>query len=343
MPDDIVALEFEKPIAELENKIGELQSCAASEHMDFSDEIRTLEEKCEQLKRQIYGALTPWQRVLIARHPQRPYTADYIKSLCTNFIELHGDRSFSDDASIVGGLALFEGRPVVVIGHQKGRTVQESMRRNFGMPHPEGYRKALRLMKLAEKFKRPVLCFIDTPGAYPGIGAEERGQARAIALNLMEMAALKTPIVCTIIGEGGSGGALAIGIGDRILMCENAWYSVISPEGCAAILFRDATRAPEAAAALKLTAPELKALGIVDEVIPEPQGGAHRDIPAIMQALKTTLATHLAQLMALSNEQLMDKRYEKFRSLGTWRESELEHVAPAGPRRKSKSQKIANT
>jgi len=341
MADEIVALEFEKPIAELENKIGELKSCAASEHMDFSDEIRTLEEKCEQLKSQIYGALTPWQRVLIARHPQRPYTADYIKAICTNFIELHGDRSFSDDASIIGGLALLDGRPVVVIGHQKGRTVQESMRRNFGMPHPEGYRKAMRLMKLAEKFKRPVLCFIDTPGAYPGIGAEERGQARAIALNLMEMAALKTPIICTIVGEGGSGGALAIGIGDRVLMCENSWYSVISPEGCAAILFRDASRASEAAAALKLTAPELKNLGIVDEVIPEPRGGAHRDPQATAQALKAAIMAHLDQLRALSTDQLMSNRYRKFRSLGTWRENELAQASPPSARRKPKGQKIA--
>src|SRR5439155_16833488 len=235
----------------------------------------------------------PWQRVQIARHPQRPYTLDYIKALCTNFIELHGDRTFSDDAALVGGMAFFEDRPVVVIGHKKGRTVQESMRRNFGMPHPEGYRKALRLMKFAEKFKRPVLCFIDTPGAYPGIGAEERGQARAIAVNLLEMAALKTPIICTVIGEGGSGGALAIGIGDRILMCENAWYSVISPEGCAAILFRDAARAPEAAAALKLTAPELKSLGILDDVIPEPVGGAHREPIAVIEATKSDLQKHL--------------------------------------------------
>src|SRR5258708_7807234 len=296
MADEIVPLEFEKPIAELEKKIEELKSCAASEHMDFSNEIRTLEEKCGELKRQIYGQLTPWQRVLIARHPQRPYTLDYIKALCTNFIELHGDRSFSDDASIVGGLAMLEGRPVVVIGHQKGRTVQESMRRNFGMPHPEGYRKALRLMKFAEKFQRPVRCFIDPPGAYPGIGAEERGQARAIALNLFEMAALKVPIICVIIGEGGSGGALAIGMGDRILMCENAWYSVISPEGCAAILFRDATRANEAAAALKLTAPELKAMGIVDEIIPEAQGGMHRDPSVTMNALRNALIKNLDHL-----------------------------------------------
>jgi len=324
MADDIIALEFEKPIAELESKIEELRSCAATEHMDFSEEIRTLEEKCEQLKRQIYGNLTPWQRVLIARHPQRPYTLDYIKALCTNFIELHGDRSFSDDAAIVGGLAFFEGRPVVVLGHQKGRTVQESMRRNFGMPHPEGYRKALRFMKFAEKFKRPVLCFIDTPGAYPGIGAEERGQARAIAVNLREMAALKTPIVCTVIGEGGSGGALAIGIGDRLLMCENSWYSVISPEGCAAILFRDAARAQEAATALKLTAPELKNLGIVDDIIPEPQGGMHRNPEATMAAVRSTIIKNLDQLQSLSTEQLLESRYQKFRCLGTWRDTEAE-------------------
>src|SRR3954468_21770272 len=293
MADDIVGLEFEKPITELELKIQELKSCSASEHLDFTEELKVLEEKCSQLKVQVYGTLTPWQRVMIARHAQRPYTLDYIKALCTDFIELHGDRSFSDDAAMVGGLAMFEHMPVVVLGHQKGRTVQESMHRNFGMPHPEGYRKALRLMKLAEKFKRPVLCFIDTPGAYPGIGAEERGQARAIALNLFEMAALKVPMICTVIGEGGSGGALAIGMGDCILMCENSWYSVISPEGCAAILFRDATRASEAATALKLTAPELKALGIVDEVIPEPTGGAHRDPATLMEAASLIILKHL--------------------------------------------------
>ncbi len=328
MADDIVGLEFEKPISELEKKIEELRSCAASEHLDFSDEIKVLDEKCEQLKVQIYSKLTPWQRVLTARHPQRPYTLDYIRALCTDFIELHGDRTFSEDAALVGGLAMFEGRPVVVLGHQKGRTVQESMRRNFGMPHPEGYRKALRLMKLAEKFKRPVLCFIDTPGAYPGIGAEERGQARAIALNLMKMAALKTAMICTVIGEGGSGGALAIGMGDRILMCENAWYSVISPEGCAAILFRDATRAPEAAKALRLTAPELKALGVIDEIIPESQGGAHRNPAVTAEALRAALLRHLDELQPLSIEQLLESRYQKFRSLGTWRDNELAHVAP---------------
>jgi acetyl-CoA carboxylase carboxyl transferase subunit alpha len=331
MADTPIALEFEKPIAELETKIEELRSCAATEHMDLSDEIRTLEDKCDELKRQIYGNITPWQRVQIARHPQRPYTLDYIKALCTDFMELHGDRTFSDDAAIVGGLALFEGRPVVVIGQQKGRTVQESMRRNFGMPHPEGYRKALRLMKFAEKFKRPVLCFVDTPGAYPGIGAEERGQARAIAINLMEMAALKTPVICTVIGEGGSGGALAIGMGDRILMCENAWYSVISPEGCAAILFRDSSRAQEAAVALKLTAQELKGLGIVDTVIPEAQGGAHHNPGVTFEALRASLLKNLDLLQNLSMEELMETRYQKFRSLGAWRDAEAEKATKRRP------------
>lgn len=331
MAESIIALEFEKPIAELESKIEELRSCAATEHMDFSEEIGTLEQKCDALKRQIYGALTPWQRVMVARHPQRPYALDYIKALCTNFIELHGDRTFSDDGALVGGLAFFEGRPVVVIGHQKGRTVQESMRRNFGMPHPEGYRKALRLMKLAEKFNRPVLCFIDTPGAYPGIGAEERGQARAIAANLMEMAALKTPMLCTVIGEGGSGGALAIGMGDRILMCENAWYSVISPEGCAAILFRDASRAQEAASALKLTAPELKSMGIVDTIIAEAQGGAHRDAAVTFESMRAAFLKHLDQLQGLSTEELLEARYQKYRALGAWREQEAEKAARRRP------------
>jgi acetyl-CoA carboxylase carboxyl transferase subunit alpha len=333
MAAEIIGLEFEKPISELEAKIRELKECSASEHLDFTEELKVLEEKCSQLKSQIYGGLSPWQRVMIARHPQRPYTLDYIHALCSNFIELHGDRSFSDDASLVGGLATFQHMPVIVIGHQKGRTVQESMHRNFGMPHPEGYRKALRLMKMAEKFKWPVLAFIDTPGAYPGIGAEERGQARAIALNLFEMAALKVPMVCTVIGEGGSGGALAIGMGDRILMCENSWYSVISPEGCAAILFRDATRANEAATALKLTAPELKALGIIDEVIPEPMGGAHRDPAALMEAARAIILKHLKELQGQSSEQLLDARYQKFRSLGSWREAEIEKV---GRRRTAK-------
>jgi acetyl-CoA carboxylase carboxyl transferase subunit alpha len=327
MADDIVGLEFEKPITELESKIRELQSCAASEHMDFSDEIKVLEEKLGQLRQQIYGTLTPWQRVMVARHPQRPYTLDYIKAICTDFMELHGDRTFADDPALVGGMAFFDGKPVIVMGHQKGRTVQESMHRNFGMPHPEGYRKALRLMKMAQKFKRPLITFIDTPGAYPGIGAEERGQARAIAENLMEMAALQVPIVCVVIGEGGSGGALAIGVGDRLLMCENAWYSVISPEGCAAILFRDAGRAQDAATALRLTAPELKGMRIIDEIIPEPLGGAHRDGPTVADAMKAAIAQHLKDLEALPTDQLLERRYQRFRSLGAWRETEQEKIA----------------
>jgi acetyl-CoA carboxylase carboxyl transferase subunit alpha len=331
-----IGLDFEQPLVELEDKIEELRSCAASEHLDFKAEIHILEEKCEVLRHQIYDNLTPWQRVGIARHPQRPYTLDYIHALCTDFIELHGDRTFSEDAAMVGGFAFFEGQPVVVLGQQKGRSVQESMRRNFGMPHPEGYRKALRLMKLAEKFRRPVLCFVDTPGAYPGIGAEERGQARAIAVNLIEMAALRTPVICAVIGEGGSGGALAIGMGDRLLMCENAWYSVISPEGCAAILFRDAARAPEAATALKLTAPELQALGIIDEIIPEPPGGAHRNPESVMAKMRAAIKLQLSQLSALSIDQLLENRYRKFRSLGAWRDQETEKVV----RRRPKTQKV---
>ena len=332
MASDFIGLEFERPILELEDKINELRSCAASEHLDFSAEIRVLEEKCEVLRHQIYDNLTPWQRVMIARHPQRPYTLDYIQSLCTDFMELHGDRTFSEDAAMVGGFAFFDGQPVVVLGQQKGRSVQESMRRNFGMPHPEGYRKALRLMKLGEKFRRPVICFIDTPGAYPGIGAEERGQARAIAINLLEMAALRTPVICVVIGEGGSGGALAIGMGDKLLMCENAWYSVISPEGCAAILFRDASRASEAASALKLTAPELRELGVIDDIIPEPAGGAHRKPEVLMEALRASIKTNLAQLSKLPIDQLLENRYKKFRSLGAWRDQEIEKTA----RRRSK-------
>jgi acetyl-CoA carboxylase carboxyl transferase subunit alpha len=334
MADEFIGLDFEQPLIELENKIEELRSCAASEHLDFKSEINILEEKCEVLRHQIYDNLTPWQRVTIARHPQRPYTLDYIHALCTDFIELHGDRTFSEDAAMVGGFAFFEGQPVVVLGQQKGRSVQESMRRNFGMPHPEGYRKALRLMKLAEKFRRPVLCFVDTPGAYPGIGAEERGQARAIAFNLIEMAALRTPVICAMIGEGGSGGALAIGMGDRLLMCENAWYSVISPEGCAAILFRDAARAAEAATALKLTAPELQALGIIDEIIPEPPGGAHRNPESVMTKMRAAIKTHLDQLSALSIDQLLENRYRKFRSLGNWRDQETEKVVRRRPKTK---------
>ncbi|HCJ66960.1 MAG TPA: acetyl-CoA carboxylase carboxyl transferase subunit alpha [Elusimicrobia bacterium] len=311
-------LDFEKPIVELETKINELKSLAAEQKVNFSDEIKVLEEKCEKLKKEIYGNLTAWQKVLLARHPRRPYTLDYIHLLFTDFLELHGDRHFADDQALVGGMAFFENEPIVVIGHQKGRTVQENMERNFGMPHPEGYRKALRLMKLAEKFSRPIISFIDTPGAYPGIGAEERGQAEAIAENLKVMSQLSVPIIVIVIGEGGSGGALAISIGDRILMLENTIYSVISPEGCAAILFRDANKASEAAEVLKLTANDLYKLGIIDEIIPEPLGGAHRDYVTTAESIRKVLKKHLCELRKMPKKQLLDLRYEKFRKIGAF-------------------------
>lgn len=314
----IAVLEFEKPVIELETKINELKSLAALQKVDFSEEIKVLEEKCEKLKKEIFGNLTPWQKVLLARHPRRPYTLDYCRLLFTDFLELHGDRRFADDQAIVGGIAFFENQPVVVLGQQKGRTTQENMERNFGMPHPEGYRKALRLMKSAEKFNRPVISFVDTPGAYPGIGAEERGQAEAIACNLKEMSQLAVPIIVIVIGEGGSGGALAISIGDRILMLENAIYSVISPEGCAAILFRDANKAPEAAEVLKLTANDLYKLGIIDEIISEPLGGAHRDYVTTAESIRKVLRKHLCELKKLPRKQLLNLRYEKFRKIGSF-------------------------
>lgn len=287
-----------------------------------------LEEKKSQT------TLTPWQRVQLARHPKRPYFGDYIPLLFEDFMELHGDRAFADDAALLGGLARLGETSVVIIGHKKGRTLQESLAQNFGMPHPEGYRKALRLMKLAEQFKLPVLAFVDTSGAYPGIGAEERGQAEAIARNLREMAVLQVPIVVTVIGEGGSGGALAIAVGDNILMLENAWYSVISPEGCAAILFHDATKAEMAAKALKLTAEDLKKQGIVDEIIPEPEGGAHNNPEATAANLKESLLRSLKKLMALSPEKLLENRFEKFRKIGDWQESK-----PTPPRQNKKNKK----
>lgn len=313
-------LEFEKPVAELETKINELKHLAVEQKVDFSDEIKVLEEKCEKLKKEIFGNLTPWQKVLLARHPRRPYTLDYIHLLFTDFFELHGDRHYADDQALVGGFAFFENEPVVVIGQQKGRTTQENMERNFGMPHPEGYRKALRLMKLAEKFNRPLISFIDTPGAYPGIGAEERGQAEAIAYNLKEMSTIKVPIIVFVIGEGGSGGALAISIGDRILMLENAIYSVISPEGCAAILYHNASKAPEAAEMLKLTADDLLKLGIIDKIIPEPSGGAHRDYVSTAENIRKFLKETLAELKNIPKEKLPDLRYEKFRKIGFFTE-----------------------
>jgi acetyl-CoA carboxylase carboxyl transferase subunit alpha len=329
--------DFEKPLLDLEEQIHALEKTAqANEGVDIAGEIGALRQRLEELRRDIYGKLSPWQRVQIARHPRRPYTLDYIARICTDFIELHGDRHYADDKAIVGGPAYIDGQPVVVVGHQKGRTLQESMARNFGMPHPEGYRKALRFMRMAAKFGAPIVAFIDTAGAYPGIGAEERGQATAIAENLREMAGFEVPIVCCVIGEGGSGGALAIGVGDRLLMMENAWYSVISPEGCASILYRDAAKAADAARALKITATDLKDLSIVDEIVAEPLGGAHRDMDAAAAALKKAILGHLADLKGFSTEALLEKRYQKYRVLGRFEVEEGKKLK-AAPRRKSKA------
>jgi acetyl-CoA carboxylase carboxyl transferase subunit alpha len=316
MPD---ALEFEQPLLELENRIVALQ--AQDDSPKARDEIAKLEERLERQRHKTYASLTPWQRTQLARHPKRPHSRDFIRLLFDDFVELHGDRLYGDDPAVVGGLARFEGRGVVVIGHQKGRDTREKIARNFGMPHPEGYRKALRLMQLAEKFGKPVLSLIDTPGAYPGIGAEERGQAEAIARNLREMAALRTPIVATVTGEGGSGGALAIGMGNRVLMLEYATYSVISPEGCAAILWGDAAKAPEAAESMKITAPDLRRLGVIDAIVPEPLGGAHRDWEGAAARLRAALRDHLADLAGRSPERLVAERYEKFRRMGAYEEA----------------------
>ncbi|HRY29478.1 MAG TPA: acetyl-CoA carboxylase carboxyltransferase subunit alpha [Elusimicrobiota bacterium] len=322
--------DFEKPVMDLEQQIQELQAIVKQNGVvGITDEIRALQDRCEELKKEIYGGLTPWQRVQIARHPRRPYSLDYIEKIFGEFHELHGDRHFSEDKAIVGGVGFLDEMPVLVVGHQKGRTLQDSMARNFGMPHPEGYRKALRLMRLAARFSLPIVTFIDTAGAYPGIGAEERGQATAIAENLREMAEIPVPIVCCIIGEGGSGGALAIGVGNRLLMLENAWYSVISPEGCASILYRDAAKAPEAARALKLTATDLKELGIIDELVPEPLGGAHRDADVTAANLKAALKKHFEDLLPLSPEKLLDQRYEKFRAIGHFQETQSKSLKPA--------------
>lgn len=315
-------LDFEKPIEELEQKIAELKNLTPSQGVNLEKEVKSLEEKRDLLIQEIFASLTPWQRVQLARHPRRPYTLDYINALFTDFTELHGDRLFAEDTALVSGTAFFDSTAVVVMGQQKGRGVEESMMRNFGMMHPEGYRKALRLMKLAEKFHKPVLTFIDTPGAYPGIGAEERGQAEAIAKNLREMAALATPLISVLIGEGGSGGALGIGVADRILMLENAWYSVISPEGCAAILFRDASKAPEAASALKLTAQDLLSLHVIDEIVPEPLGGAHRNFNLVVEELRKRIRKHLKDLEEVEPKTLLQSRYEKYRRMGEWNEFE---------------------
>jgi len=309
-------LDFEQPIAELEAKIQELRHASHGSAFNIEEEIGKLQEKLKVRTAEIFKALTPWQISQLARHPQRPYTLDYVKLICEEFHELDGDRAYSDDAAIVGGLARIEGKPVVIIGHQKGRDTKSKIKCNFGMPRPEGYRKALRLMKLAERFKLPLLTFIDTPGAYPGVGAEERGQSEAIARNLLEMAELRIPIVCTVIGEGGSGGALAIGVGDRTLMLEYGTYSVISPEGCASLLWKSAERARDAAEALGLTAPRLLELGLVDQVIKEPLGGAHRDPQEMATRLKGVLLGQLEQLERLDTHTLLAKRYERLRSYG---------------------------
>lgn len=314
------SLDFEKPIVELERKIDELKGMSAKGDYDLSDEVKRLESKLAQVKKDIYGGLTPWQRVQIARHPKRPYTMDYIDMMMTDFVEIHGDRHFADDKAMICGVAKLGEEKVVVLGHQKGRDTKENLARNFGCAHPEGYRKAMRVMKMAEKYNLPVVAFVDTPGAYPGIGAEERGQAEAIAYNLREMTDLRTPVIVFIIGEGGSGGALGIGIGDRVYVLENAYYSVISPEGCAAILWKERSKSPEAASVLKLTAKDLLEMGIIDGIIKEPLGGAHHNPPAVAEAIKATIQKDLATLKSISKEKLIETRYAKFRSIGVFKE-----------------------
>ena len=316
MPDE---LEFEKPIFELENRIATLR--AAEDGTAAREEIAKLEERLRRTQQRVYASLTAWQRAQIARHPKRPHALDFFRLLLDDFVELHGDRVYGDDMAIVGGLAVFEGAPVVVLGHQKGRDTRENIARNFGMPHPEGYRKALRLMQLAAKFGKPIVTFIDTPGAFPGLGAEERGQAEAIARNLREMAGLRTPVIAVVTGEGGSGGALAIGVANRVLMLEHAIYSVISPEGCAAILWGDAAKAPEAAALMRVTAPDLLKLGVIDAVVREPVGGAHRSWEEAAANLRTALREHLADLRSRSGDALVQDRFDKFRRIGVFEEA----------------------
>jgi acetyl-CoA carboxylase carboxyl transferase subunit alpha len=311
-------LEFERPVVQLRNKIAELKEFTKTTDVDLSSEIEKLELRLEKLEKDIYDNIKPWDRVQIARHPNRPTTLDYIANLFEGFFECHGDRNFGDDEAIVGGVAKFRGLPVTVIGHQRGKDTKENIRRNFGMPHPEGYRKALRLMKQADKFKRPIICFIDTKGAYPGKAAEERGQSEAIARNLFEMAGLKVPVICIVIGEGGSGGALALGVGNRMYMLENSTYSVISPEGAAAILWKDSALAKKAAESMKITAPNLKELGIIDDIIPEIKGGAHKDVKAQAEAIDTILKKSLKELLELTDEELVADRYNKFRTIGEY-------------------------
>ncbi|HZG79478.1 MAG TPA: acetyl-CoA carboxylase carboxyltransferase subunit alpha [Brevibacillus sp.] len=311
-------LPFEKPLVELHDKIKELRRFTEEKGIDFSDEVKRLEQKAKELADQIYGNLTPWQRVQLARHPERPTTLDYIQLLFTDFMEIHGDRLFGDDQAIVGGIARLDGRPVTIIGNQKGKDTKDNIRRNFGMAHPEGYRKALRIMEQANKFGRPIICFINTSGAYPGKAAEERGQSEAIARNLRQMATFGVPIICVVIGEGGSGGALAIGVGNRVFMLENSYYSVIAPESAAAILWRDSSLGMRAAETMKITAPDLLELGVIDGIIPEPFGGAHRDVAKQAELVKNVLVEQLEQLSQLSPDELVQDRYEKFKQIGEY-------------------------
>ena len=315
------SLEFEKPLRELEKHLDQLHQQSLENHLDLSGEIAALEKKLEAAKQETYAGLTPWQRVQIARHPKRPYSLDYIQALFEGFQELHGDRLYHDDQALIGGPAFFEGHAVMLLAQEKGRETKEKISRNFGMPHPEGYRKALRLMKMAARFSLPVISFIDTPGAFPGIGAEERHVAEAIAVNLREMAMLGVPTIAVVIGEGGSGGALGIGVTDRVLILENSYYSVITPEGCAAILWKDAAAAAKAAGALRLNAQNLAEFKIVEEVIPEPLGGAHNDPAQVIAAVKAALHRHLKALQALSPEELLNQRYERYRHLGLYEEA----------------------
>lgn len=314
----VKALPFEEPIEKLKSKIEELKNYTQDAEVDLTEEIATLESRLEQLREDVYSNLQPWDRVQIARHPERPTTYDYIEMIVDNFIELHGDRNYGDDAAIVGGIGTINGNPVTIIGHQRGRDTKENVRRNFGMPHPEGYRKALRLMKQAEQFGRPIVCMIDTKGAYPGKAAEERGQSEAIARNLIEMADLKVPVVSIIIGEGGSGGALALGVGNHVHMLENSTYSVISPEGAASILWKDSSLAQKAAESMKITAPDLQAMDIIDDIIPEVKGGAHHDLEQQAEFVKETIVKSMKTLTALSKEQLIQQRYEKFAKMGSF-------------------------
>ncbi|MCF6138205.1 acetyl-CoA carboxylase carboxyl transferase subunit alpha [Pseudalkalibacillus berkeleyi] len=311
-------LEFERPAKELRAKIAELKSFMDEKGIDLSDEVERLEERLAKVELEVYGNMTPWDRVQVARHPERPTTLDYISILFTDFLELHGDRLYGDDEAIVGGIAKFHGKPVTVIGHQRGKDTKENLRRNFGMPHPEGYRKALRLMKQAEKFNRPVICLLDTKGAYPGMSAEERGQSEAIARNLVEMAGLTVPLICIIIGEGASGGALAIGVGNHVHMLENSWYSVISPEGAAALLWKDAGQAQRAADTMKITAPDLSEMGIIDQMIPEVEGGAHKDVRKQASLIEEVLQQSLSELSKLSSEELVEHRYVKYKKIGKY-------------------------